>query len=149
MSPEGLSMLASADRKKIPSVWIWLAVAAAMGGICWVVDSIDRTVRDAYAAEWVAGMTIRYMDAHHGAWPRGWDDLRETYEASVEEVGHPWKFEELRERVAVDWDAVPAALADAEPPRRVVSLKSGSTAHWAGNEANEMIRDYLRGRNQE
>ncbi len=110
-----------------------------------------KATQDAYAVEWVAGMVIEYMETHDGAWPRNWEDLRTPYETCAQRAGGPWSFEKLRDRVDVDWGADPAQLATApdigaEPPFKVIWLRSGRQTHWESQEPNRMILDYLRSR---
>jgi hypothetical protein len=131
------------------SATVALAVAAA-GGAAWFARRTAETVRDAYAAEWVAGMVVEHMRTNGGAWPRGWDDLRAPYESVAARAGRPWSFEQLRERVEVDWAADPARLADAPdggpgPPFRVIWLRNGGDAHWQGREPNRVVLEHLRG----
>jgi hypothetical protein len=132
-------------------VALLLAVATVAGvGLYYLVRQADEAIRDAYSVEWVAGMIIEYLESHGGDWPRGWDDLREPYEASVRKAGsRPWTFDELRSLVDVDWQADPGRLAEALPvtegrPFRVVWLRDGRDVSSRGTEPNRMIYDYLR-----
>lgn len=88
------------------------------------------------------------MDANDGQWPRNWNDLRDDYQTCVARSGQPWTFDELSSRVDVDWDANPIELLpiddDSEIGLRVISLRSGSDAHWQGREPNTIILDYLK-----
>ena len=124
------------------------SISFAVHGMLALRRVTQETIPDAYAAEWVGGMVVHHMAANGGAWPTGWEDLRDDYEASVAEVGRPWTFEELRNRVQVDWSADPRRLAEAVPPAkgppfRVIWLRSGSNAHWRGFEPNQTVYDYL------
>ena len=104
-------------------------------------------VHNCYAVEWVAGMCINHMQAESGAWPKGWDDLQDDYEALTKASGRPWTFDELRSRVVVDWNADSkqlAALAKKSEPFRVLRLTDGTTSHWQGSEPNEMLAEYFR-----
>jgi hypothetical protein len=130
-----------------------IMLSVGIGGLGWLAAALYHyatvTVPDAYAVEWVAGMVIRYMESHEGAWPSGWDDLRGPYDQVVREAGgRPWTFEELRRRVAVDWTADPASLVRAEPvadspPFRVIWLRDGKSVYWSGKEPNRLIWEYL------
>lgn len=107
------------------------------------------TVPKADAAEWAGGMIVRHLKRTNGQWPRSWEDLRDDYEAGVAQVGRTWMFEDLVNRIVVDWDADPLQLAkakpnDQEPPFHVVRARDGKDANWGGFEPNEMIFDYLR-----
>lgn len=134
--------------KKIVLVLVLLLV----GVVGYVAYTVHRTVTkhipNSYAVEWVAGMVIGHMEANDGVWPDGWDALRDDYAAAVEGSGKPWTFDELRTRVAVDWDADPERLLataseDNDIPFKVIWLTDGSSAHWAGWEPNRMILDFL------
>lgn len=108
----------------------------------------SSTVPNSYAVWWVADLVILHMEANEGAWPTGWDDLQDDYVTATETSGEPWTFESLQERVQVDWDADPDVLAratpsDDEPPFRVIWLRDGGGEHWAGQEPNQMILEYL------
>ena len=120
----------------------WTTLAAALpllGGVVWFGCVLHHhlyvTIPDAYAVWNVAGLVNDYMDAHDGAWPRGWDDLRRTYEAS--NPPNPEHLADLQARVAVDWGADPRLLKAArptgdKPPFKVIWLRDGSSAHWSG-----------------
>jgi hypothetical protein len=123
-------------------------VSLGGGAAYYAYWKIDSTTRDAYAVWWVADMVIEYMETHNGEWPRGWDDLHEPYETCVRRSGRPWTFDQLRNRVDVDWAADPARLVVATdngtgPPFQVVWLRSGRSTHWQSREPNRMILDYL------
>jgi hypothetical protein len=105
----------------------------------------------AYAVEWVAGMTIEFMERNDGAWPKNWDDLREPYESAVNQVGKSWTFEQLKDWVEVDFTAQPSVLVLAklngdQPPFRVIWRRDGKSGHWEGGEPNIMILKYLQKR---
>jgi hypothetical protein len=125
-------------------------VAMVAGSGVWkIYDFMYGTIPDMYAQEWVAGMVIRYMKTHDGRWPHDWDDLQEPYERAVAEVGRPWSFQQLRDRVVVDFTADPTALATATmseggPPFRIIRLRSGKQSHWEATEPNSMIWRYLK-----
>jgi len=141
----------------------WKIIAAALlifliGVIGYVIHRVNHvvtvTVPNAYAMEWVSGMVIGHMEANQGQWPRGWDELRDDYEAAVEQSGGPWSFEDLRSRSSVDWDADPKELVQAEwegdgPPFYVVTVKEGKHVYWEPTEPNTRILEYLRQREVE
>ncbi|MGC3965922.1 MAG: trypsin-like peptidase domain-containing protein [Pirellulales bacterium] len=119
-----------------------------IGGAAWVAYDATTTVRNAYAVEWVAGMMVRHLTEHPGAWPRGWDELRDDYDAAVAENGRPWTFEELQSRVVVDWHTDVRHLAELarsdQPFPRVFRLVDGRNDHWSSTEPDKVLRDYLR-----
>lgn len=137
-------------RKRKIVLLIVSAIVAIGGYVGYTVLHIaSQSVRDSYAVEWVAGMVIDHMKAHDGAWPASWEDLKDDYESATKEVGQPWTFEELRNRVDVDWSADPNKLLQATPredgpPFHVIWLRDGSHVSWQGYEPNGMILRYLK-----
>ena len=129
-----------------------IAFLAVAGGAWYLYHRIDAVVRNAYAVEWVAGMIVDHLEANDGAWPKNWDDLRDDYELGELKAGRPWTFDELRDRVVVDWNADPQLLAsqtrqsksDGAPPFHVIGLTDGSTDHWRNAEPNKIVAEYFR-----
>ncbi len=137
-------------------------VALAMRWGAYSLYSCSRGILDAYAA-WDAGtLVVAYLQSHDDQWPRSWDALLAVAETlndhdmrlrgSDGEGG--FVYGELRNRVAIDWNADPKMIVTAqskqgEPPIRVVTRADGTDfpVVWAGAEPNEMIRTYLMGRN--
>ena len=109
---------------------------------------VDNTVRNCYAQWWVADMVILHLNANDQQWPQSWNDLRDDYEVCIKRSGKPWTFEELSERVTVDWSAETDSLrslhsGNSTPSFRVIWPGDGSSAHWESREPNSMIADYL------
>jgi hypothetical protein len=130
----------------------WLvfgAVVLVVSYCIWhVLDLVYGTIPDMYAQQWVAGMVIGYMETHDDRWPQAWDDLQKPYERAVARVGRPWNFQQLRDRVIVDFTADPSTLAmavvsEGRPPFRVIRLRSGKQCYWETKEPNSMIWGYL------
>ncbi|MEX1098314.1 MAG: hypothetical protein WED34_19875 [Planctomycetales bacterium] len=101
----------------------------------------------AYAVWHTAEAIIAYMEQHDDMWPTNWEDLRPYARTG------PNTFEELQERVGIDWNANPEELAKAtplagKPPFRVIWLKDGTGIHYEGMEPNQMILEYLQQRKQ-
>jgi len=124
-----------------------VVVAGAISGYFAYVH-FDEIVRDSYAQWWVADMLIEYMERNNGAWPQNWEDLREPYEILAGRSGPTWSFDELRERVGIQFGANPAELVKAngasdQPPFRVVYLNNGKQHWWARQEPNARILKYL------
>ncbi len=137
-------------RKGLLSV-LGCAVIVAVAGLGYSIYQAFNSVPDAYAQWWVADMVIEHMEQNQGAWPNGWEELREPHRVLVERSGQPpLSFDKLRARVAIDFDADTATLVRVsqgkEPPFRVVNLRSGRETHWKGKEPNQMILDYLKQR---
>ena len=139
-------------RFTLRTLFVVVTVFLSVGGAAfYVYYSVNSSVRNAYAAWWVADMVVDHMKAHDGTWPKGWDDLADSYETCVHRSGRPWTFEELRDRVDLDWGADPKDLIDAKtvdqsPPFRVIWLRDGSDTHWSGAEPNRIVLEYLQQR---
>lgn len=134
--------------KRVVIAVVLLLVAAAAGGAYLTHQTITVTVPNAYAVDWVSALVVEYMKENDDQWPRSWDDLRDPYETLAAPQNYPWSFEELKERVAIDWQADPAALKDAansgkRPPFRVIWLRDGGSTHWEGAEPNARVLEYL------
>jgi hypothetical protein len=99
-------------RRLILFAIVTVALVGGVGAVYYLRQAVAAK-HDAYAVWWVADMVIEYMETHDGAWPQGWDDLREPYDTCVRRSGRPWTFEHLRDRVDVDWEADPARLMTA------------------------------------
>ena len=127
---------------------VLLIAAAGYGG--YVVHHYNTvTVPNAYAVDWVPLMVIEYMKTHDDQWPRSWDDLRDPYENLAAPQNYPWSFEELQDRVVMNWDADPKVLkkvtpTNDEPPFRVIWLRDGSSTCWEGAEPNARVLEYLK-----
>ena len=104
---------------------------------------------DAYAMEWTGGIMVDYLRSNDGRWPGGWEDLRDTFESEATRASPLFTFEELQERVWVDWDFDPDAYFGRHGGKagsdsfEVVRLRSGRRTFWPGFEPNEMIYEQL------
>jgi len=123
-------------RSKIIAAVISIVVIGGVGYFGYgLYHLLTVTVPDAYAVWNTASLVNDFMDAHDGAWPTGWNDLRQTYE--ITNQPNPEHMADLQARVDVDWHADPRKLAAAaEPaphalPFRVIWLRDGSNAHYA------------------
>ena len=108
---------------------------------------MDATIRNMYAQWWVADMVTLHLEANGESWPNSWDELRDDYETCIKTSGRPWSFEELSQRVVVNWNVDTTKLkkdvADGSD-FRVIWLRDGTTSCWKSREPNQIIRDYLR-----
>ncbi len=50
---------------------------------------VTEVVPSCYAVQWVASMVIDHMETRDGAWPRGWNVLRESYANVAKKVSYP------------------------------------------------------------
>ena len=76
--------------------------------------------------------------------PQEWEDLRKPYETCVLRSGRPWSFEELRDRVEVDWGADAKSRLTTNQTTRVIWLRDGTDAYWESHEPNRLVREYLK-----
>ncbi len=131
-------------------------------GAAWAGYRIYATwnsIPDAYAA-WDAGtLVIEYLETHDNQWPRSWDELLRA-RTTLHEHGEVLRgsrgdggfvYGDLRDAVAVDWDANVEAIAAFDwnsGKLRVVTRADGTDfpVVWAGAEPNAMIWGYLNGR---
>ena len=125
-------------------------LAACVACVAWAFfayRSMDATIRNSYAQWWVADMVTLHLEANNESWPNSWDELRDDYEACVKTSGRPWSFDELSQRVVVNWNVdtkkLKKVVADGSD-FRVIWLRDGTISHWYSREPNLIIRDYLR-----
>lgn len=129
-----------------------LIIVVVLSGVAatgwFYANRVNRTIRGSYAVWWAADMCIEHLEANGGTWPRSWDDLRDDYQTCVNRSGQPWTFDEIRERVEIDWDADPQQLLEQSSNEsadvRVIWLRDGTVAYWQGREPNQIILDYLK-----
>jgi hypothetical protein len=120
---------------------VFVLVILASGGF--FAYRTNEGIRNSYAVWWVADMVIEHLKANDNAWPKGWDDLRKPYETCVLRSGRPWSFDELRDRVDVDWGADAKSRLTTDQTTRVIWLRDGTNAYWENHEPNRLIREYL------
>lgn len=135
-------------RKHIGKV-ILAVVLSCILAVVFIYRHVDNTIRNCYAQWWVADMVMEHLDANEQRWPRSWSDLRDDYYVCTKRSGTPWTFEELSERVTVDWEIETdslrrLALGSDQPTFRVIWPTDGSSAHGERREPNAMIAEYLR-----
>lgn len=112
--------------------------------------------RDTMAARQTARMVIAHLEANEGQWPRSWDDLRPYHSRVGSASGVPVPFEELSDRVIVDFFAEPDKLVRqgnsiGGDAFRVIYLRSGWTDEPADPllmtadvaDANEIVYRYV------
>ena len=128
----------------------WTLLAAFVACVAWAFfayRSMDATIRNAYAQWWVADIVTLHLEANDESWPNSWDELRDDYDTCVKTSGRPWSFEELSQRVIVNWNVdtikLKKVVADGSD-FRVIWLRDGSNSSWRGREPNQILKDYLR-----
>ena len=125
-----------------------IAIAVLVGG--WFAYDANRAMRNSYALWWAADMVTEHLKSNDNRWPRSWDELRDDYDTCVTRSGSPWTFNEIRQRVAIDFTATTAALTEAalesdEPNFNVITAADGTDFHWQGRKPNTIIFNYLTG----
>lgn len=137
-----------------------ILIVSAFGliaAVIWFGNRTIATVRqlpEAYAAWDTGTLLVEYLQTHDNHWPSSWDDLLTVLDlprgADIvlygSSGGNAAYARSLRERIAVDWSFDPAQIADANPVTRPDG--SGFGVLWEGGDPNEMVREYLRGREQ-
>jgi len=103
-------------------------------------------IDDGYAQWGAADMLIDYMEAHDGAWPRGWDDLRPQFEDNKGRVG--WTYDRFQDRIGVDFTADPDRLRNESLESRSVTFRVIWPKSWfaatVGGDPNQRLCDYFR-----
>lgn len=136
---------------------ISLIAIAVLAFVLWAGYGAFRSWRllpEAYAAWDTGTLLVEYLRANDDHWPSSWDDLLTVLDlprgADIvlygSSGGNAAYARSLRERIAVDWSFDPAQIADANPVTRPDG--SGFGVLWEGGDPNEMVREYLRGREQ-
>jgi len=135
-------------RKNLKAFGICFGIAVALVAI-YVFWSANKTMRNAYATWWAADMVVAHLQKNRDQWPKSWSDLRDDYEECVQTSGEPWTFDEIRNRVYIDFSATTDQLkrsANASGPEfDVIHAADGSNAHWQSREPNTIIFNYLHG----
>lgn len=143
-------MSGAPNRRKF--VLAGLAIVAILGvGLLFFIQSVEKQIRNIYAAEWAGSLVVDYLSQNGDRWPTSWSDLQPVYEQQADRVGRPWSFEELQQRVDIDWmvdadELRRAALDERRPTVIVIRRKDGGTDHFQNWEPNAMVRAYFRDR---
>lgn len=131
---------------------LFIVTAFSLLGVAYGIYCLHRVVTvdvpNAYATDWSAGILIEYLKTNDNQWPSSWDDLREPYETLAAPQNYPWSFDELQQRIAIDWAADVSSLKSSQskkglPAIKVIWLKDGSDIYWEGLEPNQRILSYL------
>jgi hypothetical protein len=130
---------------------VFSVVLAVLCGIAYAAYCAHQVatvvVPNAYATDWASEFVVEHLKSTDNQWPRGWHDLRDEYDRLAEPNHYPWPWEELQERITIDWEADPVALAKADPsnspPFQAIWLTDGSNSHWEGSEPNLKVLRYL------
>ena len=123
-------------------------VLIVVGAGVWFAYTMHRTIHNSYAVWWAADMVIEHLKANDNQWPQNWDELRDDYDTCVKRSGQPWTFNEIRQRVTIDFDTDADELLEKarglnQPNFSVIRLSDGTDSHWSGHEPNTIILKYL------
>ena len=124
-------------------------ILAVIAFVSLTLSSVLSGVKDSYAVDWASEFVIQHLSANNNRWPTSWDDLRDEYDDAVKRGRTPAvTWEEMLDRVEIDWSADPNTVAEATVKHdrkfRVIWLSDGSrTPREELDEPNWKILDYL------
>ena len=129
-----------------------IAVVVLVGS--WFAYDANRAMRNSYALWWAADMVTEHLKSNDDKWPRSWDELRDDYDTCVTRSGSPWTFNEIQQRVKIDFTVTTASLTEAallanKPNFDVITAVDGTDSHWQGREPNTIIFNYLTGQQED
>lgn len=133
-------------RRILCSLGIGAAVVVIMIAIS-VFTFVKYRIPEMYAI-WGVGELLVDHAKENDALPQSWTDLSKAWDDGIARhaVGVV-TFEELQELIDIDFDRL-GELELSYPEWRlipkIVRCRSGSSARWAGTDANKMLNDYLR-----
>jgi hypothetical protein len=145
-------------RRSIVGLFL-VTVLVATVWFAYSLYSTWRSIPDAYAAWDTGTLIVEYLETHDHQWPLSWEELLSAT-ATIEEHGRLLRgsdgkggmiYGDLRERVAVDWNADVRAIAVFDWKKdklRLVTRADGTEfpVVWEGAEPNAMIWGYLKER---
>ncbi|PHR95215.1 MAG: hypothetical protein COA78_30630 [Blastopirellula sp.] len=130
---------------------LFLAVMIVAGialGVKNAMQNIEDT-QSTFAARLVANMCVSHMEANHQQWPANWEDLRDDFEPCLARSGESWEFDDLENRVEVNWNADPWILTaqqdnpNAEAPQ-LIWVRSDDEVKFYGTSPEWIILNYLK-----
>ena len=87
-------------------------IVAVLSFLSLTLNSVMSGVKDSYAVDWASEFLIQHLSANNNRWPKSWDDLRDEYDQAVKHGQTPAvTWQELKDRVVIDWSADPKILA--------------------------------------
>lgn len=130
-----------------------LFAVAMAAGLAWSIRiGMQRTQhnieasRSTYAARLVAQMCVRHLQSNQLAWPRNWEELRDEFDPCLARSGQTWTFEDLQERVAVDWNWDAKARHDETPDSPadpIIWVASDPDFRFYGMTPSDIVLGYL------
>ena len=96
-----------------------------------------------YAARLVTRMCVRHMSANGGSWPKRWHDLRDDFAPCLARSRQSWTFDDLKERVGVDWNVSPTDLLSEPNSPNVIWVASDPEFSFHGTTPNTIVLEHL------
>jgi len=135
-------------RTRYRTVISLIAISVVIASATFVIHRVNQNIRNSYAVWWAADMVIAHLHDNDGQWPSDWNELRDDYDYLVEHSGRPWSFDELQQRVTIEWNASTNDMAErlraGDTNLNVISSSDGSNSHWIDEEPNGKIAEYLK-----
>ena len=103
--------------------------------------------RSTYAARLVAQMCVHHMAANNDSWPSNWRDLEDDFGPCLTRSGQSWSFDNLKERVGIDWDADLRDLSSKPDSNNIIWVAADPSFSFHGTNPTAIVRRYL-GSNQ-
>lgn len=126
-------------------------VLTALCVVVWICFRTHQTITvrqpNAYAMQSAGQLIIEHLRLHSGAWPKSWDELRDTCAASKTMIlanDAVTEIEKLKSRVEIDWNVDVETVRRSDRPVMVVRLRGGRMDSMEGAEPNEMVWEYLK-----
>ncbi len=107
----------------------------------WIASRVVGIPREAYASDWTAVFIIDHIRTT-GAWPNGWEDLRDEYDRMAVPQHYAWTFDELPQLIDVNWSTTVDEIRGSTSPPDNVRLKSGRQVSYNGD-PNKLIHDFV------
>jgi hypothetical protein len=147
-SPEA----AESFRFSLKKLFVFFAIVCVLfAAATWSIGFARRimdTPQECYATMEAAEAFIDYMRANGDDWPQNWEDLRAPFAVIYQRGENSLTFEELKERIDIDFSVDTARLREVgaqsgSNQAKMIRLRSGRQIYWEGAEPNETILKYL------
>lgn len=124
-------------------VFLTCAFIAGIIGMVLVIKGLSGLPQDAYASDWTAIFIIEHLKATENTWPSRWADLQDEFDRMAEPSHYAWSFDELQQRVDLQFHLTTKQVRNADPPVEAIRLRSGRRVSYDGD-PNVIVREYLR-----
>jgi hypothetical protein len=130
------------------AITVVIGLLSAAGFGLWVLGQASKLNSDSNAVGLAADMIVHHLKVNDDAWPRGWEELRPDYHVCAKNFDPPPTFQEVRDRVCIDWSMTSELLAELanekiKPTKKVVWLCDGGNVHWRGAEPNQYVFNHF------